>query len=227
MHFALKTHLDFHATHFILKQYTLPKMNTDLAQQAISSALLGQWKEAISINLKILQDYPDDLDAMNRIARAYVAIGEYTKAHDLAHKVLTHDSLNTLARKCIERCEMLKEVSMSMDDADRDDGDDVPQKTVSFSFLEVPGRTKIVNLLNIGDLKVISRLDPGDNVALVPRSHKVSVSTINGKYIGRLPDDLANKLISLIENGNEYESSIKSVSVKSISVFIKGYFFFR
>jgi hypothetical protein len=64
-------------------------------------------------------------------------------------------------------------------------------------------------------------LDPGEEVKLAAYSHRVSVTTCDGKYIGRLPDDISARLKYLIKGGNKYQALVKSVSPKEISVFVR------
>ena len=72
-------------------------------------------------------------------------------------------------------------------------GDKVVSTSFSASvFLEEPGKTKIVSLLHLGDSgKVIANLDSGDEVKFKIGNHRMSVCTLDNKYIGRLPDDLS------------------------------------
>ena len=89
------------------------------------------------------------------------------------------------------------------------------------SFIEESGKTKLVSLLNLGDTKIIGNLNACDEVKLAAHTHRVSLTTIDGKYIGRLPDDLALRLKRLIFLGNVYQVFIKSIDQKGIRVFIK------
>jgi len=55
-------------------------MNEDLAQKAIAAAVKANWKDAIDLNKQILKDDPKDVDALNRLARAFSEMGEIIKA---------------------------------------------------------------------------------------------------------------------------------------------------
>lgn len=186
-------------------------METTLAQKAISLALSGEWNKAIEVNLQILQETDDDIDALNRLARAYAETGNIAKAKEAAKKVVKIDSLNTIALKCLEKWKSIKKI-----EANR-----TPTTPID-SFLEESGKTKIVSLLNTGDIKAFLNLGPGEEVKLASFSHKVSVITQDDKYIGRLPDDIAARLKNLIKNRNEYRVFIKSIEPKEITVFIRG-----
>lgn len=185
-------------------------MNEDTAQNAISAALSGNWREAKKINKQILQKDPKDIDALNRLARAYAELGELKKARATATKVLKTDQFNTIALKALEKWRGLKKV---------ESGDSHPLSPQT--FLEEPGKTKIVSLLHLGASNVIVKLVSGDEVKLKLHAHRMSVVTKEGKYIGRLPDDLSAWLKKLIRFGNVYKVFIKSVQPKDVKIFVR------
>jgi tetratricopeptide (TPR) repeat protein len=187
-------------------------MDDSSAQKAIDLALAGNWKEAVAANLGILSQNSEDVEAMNRLARAYGELGKISEAREVTKKVLKIDPFNTIALKCLEKLKTSKNLKTQPSNC-----------TAPDSFLEEPGKTKLVTLLNLGDGKVISNLSPGEKVTLSPHSHKVSVNTPDGKYIGRLPDDLALRLRNLIKAGNKYQVLIKSVDPKEkeVNVFMR------
>ena len=185
-------------------------MKDDLAQKAVSLALSGNWEEALRLNKKILQDDSKDVDALNRLARAYAELGKLSKAKACAKKVLKIDPFNTIAVKSLEKWKELKR------------GESL-KSTPTFpqTFLEEPGKTKILSLIHLGDYKVIAKLDSGDEITLNTRSHRISALSTDGRYVGRLPDDLSARLKKLIKLGNVYQAFIKSANAKEVRVFIK------
>lgn len=185
-------------------------MDKDLAQEAIDLALSGKWDKAIDVNEVILKENKNDIEALNRLARAYSEIGKISKARKTAKEVLQVDPFNTIAAKALEKWKGLKH------------GDTYKSGPSSAqSFLEEPGKTKILNLLHPGSPKLIAKLDAGDEVKLNAHSHKVPVCTKDGKYVGRLPDDLAARLRKLIKFGNEYKAYVKSVNKQEVKIFIR------
>ncbi|MCH7641011.1 tetratricopeptide repeat protein [Patescibacteria group bacterium] len=185
-------------------------MKQDLAQKAVSSALSGHWEEALEINKQILKESPKDVDALNRLARTYAELGNLTKARTTAKKVVKLDQFNSIAVKSLEKWKGLKkgETTASGPSSAR-------------AFLEEPGKTKIVSLLHLGDAKTIAKLDSGDEVKLNIHSHRVSITTSDGKYIGRLADDLSARLKKLIGYGNEYQAYVKSTDKNDVKIFIR------
>jgi len=185
-------------------------MDTDLAQKAINEALKGDWKEATKTNLQILKTNPQDIDALNRLARAYAEKGEFGKAKKSAEKVIKIDPFNPIATKALNRWKVAKRGKMENGAG-----------TGAEVFLEETGKTKQISLLHLGDAKLLAKLNAGDRVRLTPHAHRVSVLTHDDKYIGRLPDDLAARLRKLIKIGNQYEVFIKSTDSNDVKVFIR------
>ena len=183
----------------------------DTAQLAITQAMNCDWKAAIHTNIQILKNDPTNIDALNRLARAYIETGKIKKAKETSKKVLGIDPINTIAFKCLDKCKSLK------------DGVMLEKENVNpEAFFEIPGKTKIVDLLHLGHESVLALLDSGDEVKFSTHPHRVSVVTKKGnKYIGRLPDDLSARIRNQIKNGVKFQVIIKNVDVKNVKVFIR------
>lgn len=186
-------------------------MDTSLAQKAVNLALDGKWEEAIKLNGDILKASPDDIDALNRLARCYSEVGKLAEAKKTAQKVLKIDPLNTIAQKCLDKWTSIKKAGIHN------------QKTTPpESFLEESGKTKIAPLMHIGNPNVLATVDSGDEVHFLPHTHRVSVATTEGQFLGRLHDDLAARIRYLLKEGFKYQVLIKSVDAKKgITVFIR------
>jgi tetratricopeptide (TPR) repeat protein len=185
-------------------------MDTSAAQIAIGFALNGKWEEAVAANLEIIKQTPEDTDALNRLARAYAELGRISEARETAKKVIKIDPVNSIANKCIEKWKSSKNGEAH-----------VTGQTSAENFLEEPGKTKLVTLLNLGDSKIFTNLDPGEEVKVSSHAHKVSINTVDGKYVGRLPDDIAARLRNLIKLGNKYQALVKSVNPKEVTIFMR------
>jgi tetratricopeptide (TPR) repeat protein len=185
-------------------------MEPSLAQKAVSFALAGSWEDALKVNLEILSASPEDVDALNRLARCYFETGNINKAATTTQKALKIDPINPIAQKCLLRWKTARpgECHNSCTQAGE-------------AFLEESGRTKMVTLLNPGDSSLFANLDSGDTVKLSAYPHKVSVVDNGGKYIGCLPDDLAARLRNFMKKGNKYQVLIKSIDSKDVTVLIR------
>jgi tetratricopeptide (TPR) repeat protein len=185
-------------------------MNIDLSRKAVSAALSGDWDNAVTLNKKILSESPNDTDALNRLARAYAETGNINRAKTTAKKVTNIDPFNKIAFKSLEKWKGLKK------------GGKFSTKTSKAqTFLEEPGKTKIVNLINLSRKDTISELDCGDELVLGSHGHKICISTEDGRYVGRLPDDLSARLKKLIKLGNTYLAVVKNSDKSTVKVFLK------
>lgn len=177
---------------------------TDLATAAIDAALKHDWKKAVSLNLQLLRINSKDTDALNRLGKAYLQQGLKTKSEQTYKKTLKIDKFNSIATKALELIKTYK--------VERGVARIIPASS-SPMFLEEPGTTKNVNLARIGDVRILSRLQPGDEVFLAPREHCVAVINSHQENIGRLPDDLASRLLPFLKAGNTYQVWVKSVDI--------------
>jgi tetratricopeptide (TPR) repeat protein len=185
-------------------------MDTSPAQNAIALALSGKWNEAADVNLNILKGNPSDTEALCRLARAYSELGKISEAKEITNRVLAIDPGNQIATKFLEKLKIAKSAGLPCSPLSHNE-----------SFLEESGKTKLVQLMNLGEPENLVKLDPGEEVKLIPYSHRVSITTLDGEYVGRLPDDLAARLKNLIKRGNKYQTLIKSASPKEITIFIR------
>jgi hypothetical protein len=184
----------------------------DLTPQAIQASLAKNRKLAIKLNLQILRVTPTDVDALNRLGKAFLSSGFKTKAETTYKKVLRIDKFNPIAQKGLETIKTFKVEHKKAKPAAVD---------FSAAFLEEPGTTKTVSLIRLGDSKILSHLQPGDEIQLQAREHCVSIANSNQEYLGRLPDDLASRLRPLIKSGNTYQAWVKSLAKNNLKIFIR------
>jgi tetratricopeptide (TPR) repeat protein len=178
-----------------------------LKSQAIQTAMIGDWEKAISLNKLILEEDPEDIDTLNRLAFAFLSQGSNKNAKTLYQKVLLLDMKNPIALRNLKRLT-----------------DDSTKKT-SFQlgnfFIEEPGKTKIIELINVADKKIISHLRSGEKLTLSIKRMKIFAIDQNNQYIGMLPDDLCKRLIKFIHAGNKYEAYTRTAESTKISIFIR------
>lgn len=182
-----------------------------LKNKAIQTALDGDWQNAISLNKSLIHENPQDIDALNRLGLAYTITGRLKEAKSAYQRVIKIDSLNSIALRNLKK---LKENGFSSDSIHS------TNTQIKNGFLEEPGKTKVVELVNIAQPKIIELLRTGQSVELSIRRLKIFVS--EGKqYIGVLPDDIARRLIKFIRGGCVYDAYIKSSNPHKVTVFMK------
>lgn len=184
----------------------------DLALLAIEAAQKNDWPQAVKLNLRILSQSPADIDALNRLAHAYCELGKISQAKRVYHQVLQIDPYNPLAKKKLKQLNDFKREQVLP-----------PGPNHTFSscfFLEEPGKTKVVTLINPAPASVLLTLSPGDPVDLVLKKHQVAV-TREKTYLGAFPDDLAHRVIYLTRLGNKYEATVLSVEGNTCQIFLQ------
>ena len=202
------------------KSQLSPKEIGFLVQAAIETAMENNWQEAAKINLKILLCQKDDVEALNRLARAYVCLGENQKAEKAYKKVLELDPYNIIAKKNLEKITKFTYNHIKGNGASSTNKIH-PYNNLSRIFLYEPGKTKLINLLNLAPPQVLASLNCGDRVTIKAKKHSISITTEEGIYLGALPDDLAHRLIALIDGDNKYEAYIKCATTKMLTIFIR------
>lgn len=183
---------------------------TTFQRQALAAATTGDWQAAAEHNQAIIAEDEQNVSALNRLGFAYTQLGNLTKAKKTYQRVLELEPLNTVAQKHLDRIKSQKGVGL------------VSSNGISASdFVEEPGKTKIIALDRLCEPQVLRQLGVAAACQLKPRGRFVTVTTMDGKYIGSLPEDISRHLAQLMKTGNRYECVIKSVGLKECSVFIR------
>ncbi len=180
----------------------------ELHHQAIKAALAGDWESAVECNLTILQDFPDHIPTLNRLARAYTELGQKDSAHDVYKRVLALDKYNVVATRCLK---LLPHQPSSLNS----------NQIANEDFIELPGITKTVSLIKVASRDVLLSLSCKQVLNLIPKSRLISVATLDKTYIGCLPDDLSFRFKKLLTSHYNYTVCLKSVSDNSACVFIR------
>src|SRR3989344_7973707 len=74
-----------------------------LKNQAIQTALSGDWQNAIVLNKNLIKENPNDIDALNRLALAYIIVGKTKDAKSIYQKVIKLDPLNPIAQRSLNK----------------------------------------------------------------------------------------------------------------------------
>lgn len=188
-------------------------MFDETARKAINAALNKNWQDAVDINLSIIEDAPEDVSALNRLSQAYLQLSDLKRSKINAERVLEIDPLNVLAEKCLSKIKLLSENKLELTNSKK--------IAPSHFFIEEPGKTKLVTLINICEQNLLLMLTAGEYVEMVTRKPKVVITTSSNSYIGRLPDDIAYRIISLTENGKKFDTYLKSINNNIVKIFIR------
>lgn len=186
-----------------------------LHQMAISAALSSNWEDAIKLNQQIIEDNPKNIEALNRLARAYFELGDLKSAQKYFETALKYDPYNQISFKFIKRIETFKKKGAKLDNRLN------PLTLQSDLFIEEPGKTKLATLLKVAEPQKLSLLSAGTLVNLTIKNRVIAVTDQNDEYLGVLPDDLSHHLIRLINGGNRYQALIKTIKTNGLSILIR------
>ena len=195
------------------EQSRLRRLNS---REAISLAVQGQWREAIKINKTILDVFPTDIEALNRMGRAHMELGEYGDAETAYKRALEVDAYNAIAQKNLQRLAILKKARAGKQPEVR--------KLEPQVFVEEIGKAGVVNLQALAKPEVLARVVAGDPVKLKITGNNLVITSETGDYLGVVDTKHGLRLIRLTKNGNKYSGAIVSSAERSVSVIIRETF---
>ncbi len=189
------------------------KLKQQRSKQAVALAMQGRWREAIAVNKAIIDSYPNDVEAYNRLGRAYIELGEYSQAREAYQRAMELGPYNTIAQKNLRRLEHLGETPAGTEDG--------APKAEPQHFIEEIGKAGIVNLLNLAPKEILATVISGDRVELKIEGNNLNVENRLGEYLGQVEARHAQRLIKLMLGGNKYSAAIVSASEEKIIVIIR------
>jgi len=180
--------------------------------EAIALAMQSRWEEAVAVNKDIIEMFPDDADAYNRLGKALTRLGRYGEAKEAYSHALEIEPGNTIARKNVDRLSLLDEAEPSTKGG---------KQVSSHLFIEETGKTEVTNLQNVAPREVLAKMAAGDPVYLKPKGKKLTVESVDGEYVGEVDPKLGLRLIKLMGGGNRYAAAITRISEDRGKVMIK------
>ncbi|MFC2044116.1 tetratricopeptide repeat protein [Chloroflexota bacterium] len=189
------------------------RLRRQSSKQAISLAMQGRWREAVVANESLLQSFPNDVDAYNRLGRAYIELGEYFMAREAYQKSLELDTYNVIARKNLSRLSYLDKVEVSPGAAFH--------KVEPRHFIEEVGKAGVVNLCSLAPPQILAKTVAGERVNLGIQRLNLIVENKKGEYLGQVEPKYGQRLVRLMGGGNKYEATIVSAHGDSVTVIIR------
>ncbi len=182
------------------------------SKQAIALAMQGRWREAVVANENIIASFPNDVDAYNRLGRAYMELGEYSPAIEAYGRAVALDSHNAIAKKNLRR---LSHLEGALADSEGDSHVE-PQH-----FIEETGKAGVVNLYRLAPPEVLATVVAGDRVHLKIDGPNLRVENGRGQYLGQVGLRHGRRLIRLMEGGNKYTAAIVSSIEDRVTAIIR------
>ena len=172
----------------------------------------GRWREAVAANQNLIESFPSDVSAYNRLGRAYTELGEFSRAREAYSRAIELDPYNAIAQKNLNRLSHLDEDTVDLND----DPYVEPQH-----FIEEPGKAGVVDLCHLGPPQVLAKMVAGDKVYLRVDGAGLVVENGRGESLGQVGSKDEQRLIRLIEGGNRYTAAIVSAAAERVTVIIR------
>jgi len=183
------------------------------SRQAIALAMQGRWKEAVAANKSLIESFPNDVDAYNRLGRAYMELGEYSRAREAYNRAMELDPYNIIAKKNLNRLSHLGEGVVGVEDTFH--------RVEPQQFIEETGKAGVVNLYHLAPRERLARMVAGDRVYLKAEGPSLVVQDGSGGYLGQVEPRHGQRLIRLMNGGNKYTATVISAMEEMMTIIIR------
>jgi hypothetical protein len=199
------------------------RLRQRLSKEAVNLALQGKWEEAEAINRDIIEEFPSDVEAHNRLGRALTELGNFDEAKESYLRSLGLAPDNTIAKKNLARLTSLSESMASLGaKPKRSSGSKARTQRVALDlFITEVGKAGVVNLSNVAPVELLAEMGFGDQVRLEARRQRLVVTDESGEYLGEVEPKQGLRLIKLMQGGNTYDAAILNVEDDKVQVIIK------
>ena len=190
-------------------------LRRQLSQESTSLAMQGRWQEAIVLNRRILEDFPNDVETHNRLGRALIEVGELAQAKDAYSQALNIDPYNIIARKNLSRLASFpksdKKAKMPSSHS----------QIAPHLFVTEMGKSRIVNLELLAPREIVAQMAVGDPVHLKARTGNLIAENVQNEYLGEVEPKYGLRLAKLAEGGNKYTAAIASLGDGKAKIIIR------
>ncbi len=188
-----------------------------LAEDARRAALDGKWEDAVALNEQILSQSDRDTIAYNRLGRAYIALGQLNEAKDAYTKALHSDPANLIARRNLQRLEIMRGPGGKFT-AEVSRPGAVPRTSV---FLEEVGRTWVDELVNPGETLTLADISSGEQLVLNNEDDRLIVRRSNGDLLGEIEPKTGRRVLDLMRQGNRYEIYALGLAGQTLRIILR------
>jgi len=199
------------------------RLRQRLSKEAVGFAVQGRWEEAAALNRDIIERFPADVEAYNRLGRALTELGEFAQAKEAYLKALELAPNNAIAKKNLDRLASLSE-SMVTSDGEYHEAPPLRAQTRRVTpefFTAEMGKTGVASLCNVASDEVLAKIGFGDQVYLKVKGQHLIVENEDREYLGEVEPRQGLRLIKLIERGNGYAAAILSYRGNKVQVLIR------
>lgn len=188
-----------------------------MAEDARRAALDGNWEDAVTINEQIIAQADRDTIAYNRLGRAFIALGQLNEAKDAYTKALHSDPANLIARRNLQRLEIMRGPGGKFT-AEVTRPGAVPRTSV---FLEEVGRTWVDELVNPGETMTLADISSGEQLVLSNEGDRLIVRRENGDLLGEIEPKTGRRVLDLMSQGNRYEIFALGLAGQTLRIILR------
>ena len=181
-----------------------PQTKRQMVEDARRAAVEGRWEDAITLNQGIIERFPQDAEAHNRLGRAYLACGNVPAAQDAYVAALRLDPANLIARRNLQRLEILRGRGEAANGEDVLPNGTPPRTNV---FIEEVGKTLVEELAEPAEAAVLAEILPGEplNLQVDAEGKRLLVTDKQGRLLGEIDPRFVERVLELQQDGNRYE----------------------
>jgi hypothetical protein len=192
-----------------------PKYRKERAKRAIALAMESRWAEAVTANMALVADFPDDLESYNRLGKALMELGRIGDAKRAFRRALQISPHSSIAIKNLERLDQLGEEDVRIS---------IKPSTSRHAFIEESGKAGATSLVSLAPSRLLLKMAPGHPVNLSVQGGALQVEDSLGEYLGRVEPRLASRLARLMMGGSRYEAAVTSVGENEMTIIIREVF---
>jgi len=161
------------------------RLRQRLSKEAIDLALQGRWEEAEAVNRDIIEKFPTDVEAYNRLGRALTESGDFDRAKEAYFKALEFAPDNAIAKKNLARLTSLSESMATLrSEPQKASSQKTQARRVALDlFITEMGKAGVVNLHNMAPGEVLAKMGFGDQVYLEARGQHLIVVKVGVENI--------------------------------------------
>ena len=198
----------------VTKSLGTAKSKAELGKKAVSLALNGEWAEAAKLNQCILEQAPNDVEAMNRLGKALMELGKFAEAKTVLTKVVELAPYNSIAKKNLTRVEQMQSAPSPVGQTRHPGGS-------AQLFIEESGKSGSTVLQKVATSPMVASIGPGEPITLTLDKNLIVATVRDGEYLGTVEPRLASRLIKLMKGGNRYQAAVIAVKEQGITVIIR------
>ena len=183
----------------------------------------GRWDAALEVNRQIIERFPRDAEAYNRLGRAHVEGRDLAAAYDAYSTSLRLDPANMIARRNLHRLDLLRHRPAPSGNTGQPEGGNrattvIPRTSV---FIEEVGKTWVDELVDPVTMEELAEVSSGQRLGLEAEGERLYVTGADGKRLGMIEARTAERVLELMRGGNRYEVYAFGLSTQSLRVILR------